>query len=324
MPSYGNDFATATLIDGNTITYGVLDSVNPEDFFRVNVPENYSWFGVNSRSGEFTDNAYVYDTSETLLSNSSTPMGFYGLPSGTYYVKVTGGSSSQSGDYQLRFDLAVNGNFGATDDIVTSLGFYLTDDSIDELFKTMVDFDTHVMNKNVVPKSKLQRTHPSSNFNLSDAHIGELFTTMLDFDSHVMYKDIVPKSKLLRNFASSAVGIETQGYVVPPESLKPKIVMMSNSIGVSTPWVQLSSESTRFKIAGTVKKQGLALGNKLMRLYDRKSGQLLGETTSNINGQYSFLTLLRGSDKYYVIAFDDMDNPEVQAVIHDALVPIAQ
>lgn len=76
-----------------------------------------------------------------------------------------------------------------------------------------------------------------------------------------------------------------------------------------------------YRIEGTVKREGVAV-SVLMRLYDRKTGLLICETQSDPAGNYVFQTRLHKDSKYYVIAFDDMENPDLQAVVHDALIPI--
>lgn len=79
-----------------------------------------------------------------------------------------------------------------------------------------------------------------------------------------------------------------------------------------------------YNIEGNVQRKGSAIPNALLRLYDRKTGLLIGETRSNGVGEYRFDTRLNADDKYYVIAFDDMEAPELQAVILDYLIPITQ
>lgn len=84
----------------------------------------------------------------------------------------------------------------------------------------------------------------------------------------------------------------------------------------------VSQNNVHYRIKGTVKREGSAAGGKTLRLYDRDSGVLIGETQSEQTGKYQFDTQLKKDSKYYVIAFDDMNAPDMQAVIHDALVPI--
>lgn len=77
-------------------------------------------------------------------------------------------------------------------------------------------------------------------------------------------------------------------------------------------------------IKGTVKREGVAVQNGLLRLYDRTSGELIESTRSDTNGAYEFRSVLDPNLKYYVVAFDDVGNPILQAVIHDFLDPILE
>ena len=77
-------------------------------------------------------------------------------------------------------------------------------------------------------------------------------------------------------------------------------------------------------IKGTVKREGVSVQNGLLRLYDRTSGELIEETRSDNAGTYEFRSVLDPDFKYYIVAFDDVDTPILQAVIHDFLDPILE
>lgn len=76
-----------------------------------------------------------------------------------------------------------------------------------------------------------------------------------------------------------------------------------------------------YKITGTVSRLGVA-GTFLVRLYDRASGQLLGETWSEGNGAYEFLNIPFIPNGFYTIAFDRA-NPLLNAAIADLITPSA-
>lgn len=80
----------------------------------------------------------------------------------------------------------------------------------------------------------------------------------------------------------------------------------------------------QYSISGTVKREGVAVQNGLIRLYDRASGELIEQTYSDATGNYSFAARIDPDFKYYIVAFDDVDNPILQAVIHDFLDPILE
>lgn len=79
-----------------------------------------------------------------------------------------------------------------------------------------------------------------------------------------------------------------------------------------------------YHIKGTVSEGGTIRAGVLMRLYDRNTGDLMGETYSDASGNWIFNSVfLEISKKYYVVAFDDETLPIKQAEIHDFLIPIA-
>lgn len=73
-------------------------------------------------------------------------------------------------------------------------------------------------------------------------------------------------------------------------------------------------------IEGIINFNGVAIGDKVVRLYNKKSGIMMDETISNELGEYKFNALLT-TDKYYIIAFDDLLNPIYQAMALDSLTP---
>lgn len=80
----------------------------------------------------------------------------------------------------------------------------------------------------------------------------------------------------------------------------------------------------QYSINGTVKREGVAVQNGLLRLYDRASGELIDSTYSDVSGNYSFAARVDPDFKYYIVAFDDIEAPILQAVIHDFLDPILE
>lgn len=72
-------------------------------------------------------------------------------------------------------------------------------------------------------------------------------------------------------------------------------------------------------ISGVVYEDTTPLVNKTVRLYFKPTGELMGETISNALGEYSFNINIVDKYKYYIIAFDDMDNPVYQALALDDL-----
>lgn len=81
----------------------------------------------------------------------------------------------------------------------------------------------------------------------------------------------------------------------------------------------VNSSLTDVNITGLVVLDTTPLDNKVVRLYHKATGRLLDETTSNELGEYTFKHNINDRHKYYVIAFDDMDNPVYQALALDDL-----
>lgn len=293
MAFYGNDFASATLINSTEqILDGEMVAANTADFFRFVVTDATNRFTLKYRNIDGNSNTYtrLYDSTETQIddySNSSdaweyTYIASLDLAPGTYYIELFRASGGDS-NYELDFWLSEGGDITTLHTTVTGL---------EELSGQPVPIDA----------------------------IGE---THIEWDvSAIPYIGTDP-TKILDSYSSGDWYYSNpENFVIPPNFRSPSIVMMGHRLGVSTPFIQ--GDAQRYKIHGTVKAEGVALADKMLRLYDRKTGQLMGETRSNALGQYTFPNPLWVDFKYYVIAFDDVDNPVLQAVIHDALIPIAQ
>jgi hypothetical protein len=76
-----------------------------------------------------------------------------------------------------------------------------------------------------------------------------------------------------------------------------------------------------YKINGIVYLDETPLENKVVRLYEKQTGVMVDETISNNLGEYKFNALLEENDKYYVVAFDEINNPVFQALALDDLSP---
>ncbi|MGI0075912.1 MAG: LamG domain-containing protein [Nitrosopumilaceae archaeon] len=74
-------------------------------------------------------------------------------------------------------------------------------------------------------------------------------------------------------------------------------------------------------ISGTVKVNGVAIADRFVRLYYRKHGNLIGSIKTGSTGTFSFINL-DPADKYFVIAFDDINMvPDYNAKVFDILSP---
>lgn len=283
MPAYGNDFATATLIDvQNQVLDGELISgTNPDDYFRIVLSQHQDWIQIYQSLPSQIMGIYIrlYDANEVELdqANSYASGGtnanilFTDLAPGTYYIVISRSGGTWN-DYQL----------------------------------TMVADHTY-------PTTVVEN-------DVSGLHgiFDQWYSTQIYRDEFTIIDQIDPN--LIGTIYKYEYDVETLGYIVPETFFKPKIKSLHDSQGVSSPILMHNHGNKRMHIAGTVKEGSNSLPNKLVRLYDRLSGQMLDETRSDIRGDYKFNRILYDDLKYYVIAFDDDLNPINQAVIHDALI----
>jgi hypothetical protein len=81
------------------------------------------------------------------------------------------------------------------------------------------------------------------------------------------------------------------------------------------------ADQVKHGIYGTVTYEDLPGAGLLLRLYDRTTGELLSETTSDGSGNYDFNYWVPEGHKYYVVAFDSNLVPIYNAKIRDYLDP---
>lgn len=115
-------------------------------------------------------------------------------------------------------------------------------------------------------------------------------------------------------------GIESHNKNIPAYKTRNPLVIN----GVNNNRIFGNQLKAQYSINGTVKREGVAVQNGLLRLYDRDSGELIDSTYSDASGNYSFAARVDPDFKYYIVAFDDIDAPILQAVIHDFLDPILE
>lgn len=73
-------------------------------------------------------------------------------------------------------------------------------------------------------------------------------------------------------------------------------------------------------IAGEVQEEGVGVEGRLVRLYNRSTGELVGEFRSNALGEF----LIPAADpaaRHFVVAFDDDITPDYNAKIYDNVIP---
>ena len=75
------------------------------------------------------------------------------------------------------------------------------------------------------------------------------------------------------------------------------------------------------QLSGTVLEGVAALGSVMVRLYHRKSGQLINGTRTAADGTFSFTGLVAASEEYFVVAFDPDGGVNYNAVVLDKLTP---
>lgn len=102
-----------------------------------------------------------------------------------------------------------------------------------------------------------------------------------------------------------------------PVESKVVAVPIIKHLGMSHETQYPRGDIAQYTVYGIIRIDGVRAPNKTLRLYDRKSGELISETVSDANGDWSFAAKVDESKDYYVIAFDDMNMPLLQAIISD-------
>lgn len=290
MAFYGNDFASATLLNNyQSITDGeIVVGSNDHDFFRFTVSSATNRIFMHGRQGNHNTTLRLYDSTETEI-DSNVENGDYfiytfpeNLPTGTYYIEYNP-DNTFSEPYSFDFFLTENGNYPSITNQMIDIDSY---SEADETFAHDVDVD-------------------------------------LDLTRIFLAPVLPPYNQQFKTFNITMHNI---GFTIPAEFYNQKIIMMGNRIGASVPVKIASSALTedRYVLAGKVQENGVDLPGKTVRLYDRATGELLGETITDALGNYRFGNPLWQDSKYYVIAFDDLNAPILQAVIHDALIPFVE
>lgn len=146
----------------------------------------------------------------------------------------------------------------------------------------------------------------------------ELSTAMYEFDNLRYNEPLSPYYVVGEN--EKEFTLESDGKNVPAYKTRNPLVIN----GVNNNRILGRQTEAQYSVKGTVKREGVAVENGLLRLYDRASGELIDQTYSDGAGNYSFAARIDPNFKYYVIAFDDVEAPILQAVIHDFLDPILE
>ena len=132
-----------------------------------------------------------------------------------------------------------------------------------------------------------------------------------------MYEYVVTQA--MYNVSPSLVNTATYDYYFP--DLSSMILLSSNPIKTLASSDDTLAQ-TYYHVKGRVTYDGENQQDILLRLYDRATGVLMGETISEFDGTYEFTTKVLGTDKYYVVAFDKTSIPVLNAKIKDYLDPI--
>jgi hypothetical protein len=73
-------------------------------------------------------------------------------------------------------------------------------------------------------------------------------------------------------------------------------------------------------IAGEVQEEGVGVEGRLVRLYNRSTGELVGEFRSNGSGDF-VIPAADPTARHFVVAFDDDISPDYNAKIYDNVIP---
>lgn len=285
MPDYGDDFATATTVSFPTSLVGEMRADNNVDFIRI-VPTPGADFISIDYFGVNYYRLQIFDSSQTQLYNEPGGFETYNIfpPfDSEYFIKITPYNATNFGYYYINI-------------------FEFTDNSGDPLFDSIEDRT----------ESQLDDFFLGIDI-LANGNFKEKYETPYMFNSY----------SPANSFDVSETPIHHQiEFTYPPGFNKPKVIINNTRSHEATNRFIVPVGVTRYVVEGKVTVLGAAAPERMVRLYDRQSGELIDQTKTDTNGNYKFTTYVSGDHKYYVIAFDDMDAPELQAVVHDALIPI--
>ncbi len=288
MAFYGNDFLSATLLnDYQYITDGeIVVGSNDHDFFRFVVGNATNRVFISGYQGNHNTTIRIYDSSETQID-------FKTVNDDYFFFNLA--EDLAPGTYYIEY------NPYNTFSEPYSLQFILTQNgSFPALDKTMID--------------PLYR---------GESDLTWLHDTIVDTDVITLHyaPALPPYNNVVTSQFPSVIDL---GFTIPAAFYDTKIIMVGKRLGTSVPLKRLSDTSPRYVIKGKVQENGIDLPGKTVRLYDRDGGELIGETITDALGNYRFPNPLWQDQKYYVIAFDALSNPILQAVIHDALIPFEE
>lgn len=284
----GSSFATAELLDAWEDRNEFLPGSTGEHYYRFtisNATNNVQITGLAlDDSASLGCRIEIYDSTETIIEYANDD----GLGQFDSSHRLT---DLPTGTYYIVVYDATR-----TQDLSYNIVFYLVENGVHPTVLHTDDFEV--------------------NWDIDEFYV--LSTAMYEFDN-MDYNE--PLSAFYQTGGNEIEwGIESHNKNVPDYKTRNPLVIN----GVNNNRIFGNQLKAQYSINGTVKREGVAVQNGLLRLYDRASGELIEQTYSDTNGNYSFSARVDPDFKYYIVAFDDVENPILQAVIHDFLDPILE
>lgn len=311
MSDHGSSPATATDLTANTGWFsvgGVLTDVNDFDYFKITVTDAtnqliiYSFPFMRFELSVWNPSA-VYDSIRTnLVDATDTIVGggttfnwvigaylqygyiYTDLPVGDYYVRVNG---TYTGMPPNRYTTFIELWDGATAKNNPIKATPVTVDSI------------NIVNVNSNDNPAYMATYPYS-------PVSVVFNLTYDFIPLSLEVDIshtsltYPRPRYLRN-------LHNRDSKFPLRANRLFNTISEQPVG-------------EIPLSSVTKDSNPAVG-KLIRLYDRATGEQISYTYTDANGEYSFPNIMFTDEKYFIVAFDDVTAPALEAKIHDFLTP---
>ena len=286
MSQYGSTFATAEVIDQTVNNFEVeANSTSDISYFKFSVDTAINETRFSHIFTEFPNYNGSSNVNETLYDSTETQISTRSYPLNTGAVTFT---DLAIGDYFIKVEL------------------------INHL-DTVIDYKLHVINEGYFDVTEDLITIPT------------IFQTVeIDYHTTPLFKDIeaiFTSTTLFPNWENDATDIDNLQIL----NIEPHYKIGGNKLHVfglerSTRMFYSKDGQDANIIEGIVYLDEDPLANKIVRLYNKQSGQMIDETISNDQGEYKFNAYLF-DDKYYVVAFDELSNPVYQALALDDLSP---
>ena len=304
MSDHGSSTATATDLSTNTGFFSVEGNFSDgtdSDYFKITISDAVNRLDIWSQAYfNFSNSSYaniyveLIDINETVISGevaSYTTFSriesivYENLPVGDYWIRLytSGFNGTIPIDYVLFIDLR----------------------------ETQTELDKGIRDTNAVI-SLIGFDNPISG--IADPVLNEIDSDgIIQNELNFGMKDYVISDTVL-------IDSLVFGSWPRPKKLYTGISKLSQPLRMNNYGRSFSSDLGEIPSSPVTKDSNPSVGN-LIRLYDRVSGEMVDYTYTDAAGNYSFPSGLTVGDKYFIVAFDDVDAPTLEAKVNDFIDP---